>query len=111
MNESIITILGEELTIGFNMAVEIAFEEIAGIPFNTSELDTQKNSMALYMAAILTFNPKTKITFKDLVMKASASEINTLGEAVINAMKKWMAIPDVVDIDEKPKDDDEKPKN
>ena len=44
-------------------------------------------------------------------MKASASEINILGEAVINAMKKWMAIPDVVDIDEKPKDDDEKPKN
>jgi hypothetical protein len=37
MNESIITILGEELTIGFNMAVEIAFEEIAGIPFNTSD--------------------------------------------------------------------------
>lgn len=99
------------MTIGFNMAVEIAFEEIAGVPFNTSELETQKNSMALYMAAILTFNPQTKITFDEIVMKASASEINILGQAVINAMKKWMTIPDVVDIDEKPKDDGEKPKN
>ena len=93
------------------MAVEIAFEEIAGVPFNTDDLNTQKNSMALYMAAIITFNPKTKLTFDDIVMKATAAEINALSKAVIEAMTKWIAIPAVVGVDKQPKDDEDKPKN
>ena len=110
MSESTITILGEEIKIGFNMAVEIAYEEIAGIAFDLKELNSQKNSMALYMAAIITFNPDTKLTFDDIIMKATAAEISALGKAVVDAMEKWMKVPDVIPEDEH-KADDEQPKN
>lgn len=109
MSESTITILGEEIKIGFNMAVEIAYEEIAGKAFDLKELNNQKNSMALYMAAIITFNPDTKLTFDDIIMKATAAEISALGKAVVDAMEEWMKVPEVIPADEqKP---DEEPKN
>ena len=109
MSESTITILGEEIKIGFNMAVEIAYEEIAGKAFDLKELNSQKNSMALYMAAIITFNPNTKLTFDDIIMKATAAEISALGKAVVDAMEEWMKVPEVIPADEqKP---DEEPKN
>ena len=110
MNETTITILGEEIKIGFCMAVEIAYEEIAGKPFVLTELNSQKNSMALYMADIITFNPDTKLTFDDIVTKATAAEINALGKAVMKAMEKWMKVPDVIPPDEH-KADDEQQKN
>ena len=52
-----VKILGEEIAIKFNMAVEIGYEEILGEAFDVSQLDKQKNSLALYMSAILASNP------------------------------------------------------
>lgn len=106
-----ISILGECLTIRFNMAVEIAYEEISGKPFLLKDLDSQKNLMALYMAAIITCNPDTEITFEKLTQEASSHEITLLAEAVISAMTEWLKVPDVIEKDAEPTDEDEKPKN
>lgn len=105
-----INILGEEITIRFNMAVEIAYEEIAGKPFSLEELESQKNSVALYMAAIITNNLETSITFDRLITEARGEEITTLGAAVVDCMKDWMAIPSVVK-PEQTTDSDDQPKN
>ena len=109
MNETTITILGEDIKIGFCMAVELTYEEIAKKPFVLSELNSQQNSMALYMAAIITYNPDTNLSFDNIVRNASAAEINELGKAVMKAMEKCMKVPDV--IPEEEHKGDENPKN
>lgn len=91
-----ITILGEELSIKFNMAVEIGYEQIAERPFDLGDLVSQKNSLALYMAAILESNPDTKITVERLMREATGPEIEALSKAVIYAMTEWLHMPEVL---------------
>lgn len=110
MNEKKITILGEEITIKFNMAVELAYEEIAQKPFDLKELKSQKESLALYIAAIITNNPDTKITFERLVNEATGPEIALLQKTVIEAMTEWLQIPAVEPVDEAAAEGDQ-PKN
>lgn len=110
MNEKKITILGEEITIKFNMAVELAYEEIAQKPFDLKELKSQKESLALYIAAIITSNPDSKITFERLVNEATGPEIALLQKTVIEAMTEWLQIPAVEPVNEAPTEG-EQPKN
>ena len=91
-----IEILGEQITIKFNMAVEIAYEEIVGEPFTIEALKSQKNSAALYMSAILASKPDTKITMERLIHEADGPTISTLSTAIINAMSEWMKLPAVI---------------
>ena len=100
--EKQITILGENVTIRFCMAVEVAYEDITGEPFNVKSLDKQKNIAALCMAAIIVNNPDTKITADTFLRDVSAEEFNIIASAVIETMTDWMQIPSVV-----PKEDGE----
>ena len=110
--EKKITILGEEITIAFNMAVEMAYERITGSPFKLEDLKFKMNVMPLYMAAIIANNPDTKITFDDLSTKATKKEIMALDEAVSETMSDWLEIPSVIPEEKKPEgDDEEQPKN
>lgn len=111
-----IKILGEKLDIRFCMAVEIAYEEISGEPFDIDCLKMQKNSLCLGMAAIITANPDTEITISRLMNEASGREIGELNNAVIESMMEWLRTPKVVadqDAKETPADTDEaeKPRN
>ena len=101
-----ITILGETIDIQFNMAVELNYEEITGEAFSIEALSKMKNSVALYMAAILSANPDTTITVDRLLKEAKGPEIAALSTAVITAMTEWMQIPKVIK-DEEPKTEPE----
>jgi hypothetical protein len=107
--------LGEEIDIKFNMAVEIAYEEITGEPFNIEALSKTKNTVALDMAAIIVANPDTSISIEDLMTKANGKEIGDLNNAVIATMTEWLQIPKVaadVEAGEEQSDvNDEQPKN
>lgn len=110
--EKKITILGEEIAIAFNMAVEMAYERITGNPFKLEDLKFKMNVMPLYMAAVIANNPDTKITFDDLSTKATKKEIMALDQAVSETMSDWLEIPSVIPEDQKPEgDDEEQPKN
>lgn len=103
-----VTILGEEIDIRFCMAVEIAYEEITGEQFNIESLNSQKNSIALYMAAILTAKPDTEITVDRLMKEASGQEIVHVATAVVNSMTEWMRMPTIIpDDDPQPEDEEE----
>ena len=103
-----VKILGEEIAIKFNMAVEIGYEEILGEAFDVTQLDKQKNSLALYMSAILASNPETAITMDRLLTEASGPEIAQLSQAVIEAMTAWMELPAVMEEEKKEEGDAEK---
>ena len=91
-----IEILGEQITIKFNMAVEIAYEDMTGQPFTIDAMKSQKNSAALYMSAILVSKPDTQITMERLIHEADGPTISTLSTAIINAMSEWMKLPAVI---------------
>ena len=88
--EKKITILGEEVTLKFNMAVEISFEKITGKAFSECDMKMQENLVALYYACIVTNNPDTKLTIGDLVEKTSGKDIAILSTSVSEVMTAWM---------------------
>lgn len=99
MTEKRITILGEEVVIAFNMAVEIAYEEISGTTFDMDALSKTRNTVALYAATIIANNPDTKITLEDLMHKATMPEIMALRTSVLEAMAEWVKMPEVMQKD------------
>ena len=110
-----VKISNEEIDIQFNMAVEIAYEEVAGEPFNIESLSKMKNTMALCMAAIVAANPETGITMEYLLKNASVKEIGELKNAVTETMMEWLQIPKVIADaeakEEQPDVNEEQPKN
>ena len=108
--EKHITFLGEEVKIAFNMAVEIAYEEISGQMFDLDSLSKTKNTAILYAAAILANNPQSEVSVDDILFRATLPEIAELRTAVLDCMADWMKIPQVMK-EEKKAEEDEEPKN
>lgn len=91
-----INVLGRTIDIAYNMATQIAYEEITGKPFDVADMDRTGNTMALYYACIVANNKDTDITFDELIGNADASDITTLREAVTASFSDWCksAMPD-----------------
>ena len=111
-----LNILGEDIIIRFNMAVEIAYEDITGEAFSLQGIDKQKNSVALCMAAIIVNNPDTAITTDRFIKEISAVDYTNIVTAVVESMTEWMQIPAVLPKDDQPDeqhndDEGDTPKN
>lgn len=102
-----INLLGKEVNIAFNLATEIAYEQITGEAFGIEKLSFTTNAVALYMATIIANNPDIDITTEDIISKASGAEVKALSDAIYAEMKAWMNIPDVMEEKEEAKDEDE----
>ena len=106
--KKIITILGETLTIAFNMAVQISFEEITGKPFSDINTDSSKDNFALAYAAIIANNPDTNITAGNLMRDISGAELRDLMQAISDAAVEWNDMPaTLADEEDKNKDEPE----
>lgn len=92
----------------FNMAVELAYEEITDTPFNVADLKKQRNSLALCLASLVVADPATDVTVERLLHEATGQEIAELTKAVGEAMAEWLAIPAVM-AEEEPKEGDGSP--
>ena len=108
MNNKTVTILGHELNISFNMAVEIEYEELSGKPFDLQQMDTQKATMQLCFAVLKVSNDKVPFTFEELNRKATFRETTALKAAVIEAMNEWLGIPAVMAEEAQPAPEEEK---
>lgn len=91
-----IKLLGKEVNIAFNLATEIAYEQITKEAFGIEKLNFTKNAVALYMAAIIANNPDMDITTDDLISKASGAEVKALSDAIYEEMRVWMDVPAVM---------------
>ena len=93
MKKQQITLLGETLTIVFNMACQIAFEEITGKPFSDFDSNKSKDILALDYAVISVNNPDTNITADRLMREANAQDMKTLNNAITAALMEWNDMP------------------
>lgn len=100
-----VTILGETVVIDYCLAVEIAYEEISGVPFDGQDIVKRKTMIVLALAAIVTANPDTAITLDRLMKEATADEILALTNAVMESSMAWYKIPSVME--EQPQASDE----
>ena len=105
--KKILTILGQEVTIMFNMAVQISFEEITGKSFREINTDSSKDNFALAYAAIIANNPDTSITVDNLIHDASGAELNAVIKAISDSFIEWNNVPETF-ADEEDKKEAEK---
>ena len=103
--KKILTILGQEVTIMFNMAVQISFEEITGKAFSDINTDSSKDNFALAYAAIIANNPDTSITADNLMRDISGTELKDLLQAISDAAVEWNGMPATLADDEDKKKD------
>jgi len=106
-----INILGHELNVTFNMAVEIEYEEMSGKPFDLESMNTQKTTMQLCYASLKIANNKVPFTFEQMNGKLSFSETADLKNKVIYAMNEWLGIPAVMAEEEQAQPAGEEEKN
>ena len=107
-----INVLGEEITIRFNMAVQMNYEEITdGRPFDLEDLKLKKFVMCLYAAAIIINNPDTKITLERLAYEATNEDIKTIDEAVADCLNDWLKVPKIIPEEKHEEDEGDQPKN
>ena len=104
--KKILTILGQEVTIMFNMAVQISFEEITGKAFSDINTDSSKDNFALAYAAIIANNPDTNITADNLMRDISGAELKELLQAICDAAVEWNEMPATLADDEDKKKDE-----
>lgn len=88
--------MNHELNIAFNMATQIAYEELANKPFSIDDLSHVKHTVTLYYAAIIANNPDTTFTIDQLLHEATAHDIGILRDAVISEFSSWCKIPELV---------------
>ena len=86
--------MGKDVVVCYNMATLIAYKEITGNNFDVADLNKTSNAMALYQACIIANNPETDITLDDLLKDATAKEIKTLQDAVLDSFKEWCGVAD-----------------
>lgn len=84
-----INIMGHVVTVQYNMATQIAYEEIMNTPFDVSAFEKSSNMLALFYACVVANNPQTKLTFDDLMLRATAADITLLRNAVVESFTEW----------------------
>lgn len=95
-----ITILGQQVNIAYNIATQIFFEDLTGIALTDANMNVTRNAMALYYAAIAVNNKDIDLSIDDLYYKASGDEIASLRVAVTEAVAEWSKIPGASDDEE-----------
>lgn len=109
--KKILTILGQEVTIMFNMAVQISFEEITGKPFSEIDTNVSKDSLALAYSAIIANNPDCNITVDNLMHDASGAELNAVIKAISDSFVEWNKVPETLADEEDKKEEEKKKKD
>ena len=88
-----ITILGQQVTLAFNLGAQIAWEESTGQAFDLQHITTRKATIALYMACIMAGDQQTTITMDQLLFDLTFDEMQTLDAAVSELIREWYHIP------------------
>ena len=107
--KKILAILGQEVTIMFNLAVQISFDEITGKAFSEIDTNVSKDSLALAYSAIIANNPDCNITVDNLMHDASGAELNGVIKAISDSFVEWNKVPETL-ADEEDKKEEEKKK-
>jgi len=95
MKKETIKLLGEDVVVAFNLAVQIAYEDITEKPFVLTEINGRKQQAALYMAVIIANNPETKITMDSLLSEASFEDLQLLDVTIGAMIREWYNIPNL----------------
>lgn len=109
-----ITIAGVQYPVQFDLDTIMLFEEIVEHSFFADEFKTLKSQMALTVAAALSADKDTKLTIDTML---GAKDVQAYTEAVtaytqvMEMAGDFFKVPAVEPKDEKPSDDEEKPKN
>lgn len=98
-----LTINGEELTISFNLATEIAYADLTGKDFNPTELfdeqgnTTSSDAIKIALASLIANNPDSQIDEHYILYEAPREEITRLVSLVFMEMFAWLKVPAIAE--------------
>lgn len=98
-----IKINGEDLTIKFNFATELSYEELTGKVFDAGEIlpqdETPKSAdvIKLALACVIANNPDAKTDGEYILHEATREEVTELIQATIKEMMVWLGVPTIAE--------------
>lgn len=101
----------DTLAIAFNMGVQLVYEDITGKAFELTDLTTTRLRISLYYAVIVFNNPEITLELSDMLSIGTPEDFATIDSAILDCMKNWYHIPEVMEEKEERKTDDEEKKN
>lgn len=100
-----ITINGEELTITFNFATELSYEQLTGKAFDAADLIPSKEGgepksadiIKVAIACLIANNPDAATDSDYVLYKATRAEVRDLVTAVVAEMMTWLGVPAIAE--------------
>lgn len=109
-----ITINNQELTIAFNFATELAYEDLTGKAFSPVDIIPEKGQepkasdfIKIALACIIANNPDSPIDSDYILHKATRKEVTKLITLTIREMMAWITVPAIAE-EHVPEPSDEK---
>jgi len=91
-----ITVGGREVPVTFTLGTLLSYEEIAGKPFIGETFDRFRERVALVLAAIVSADPETEVTFENIIATDNFADISAGFETVSRMATAFFEMPKVV---------------
>lgn len=88
-------ILGKQVELSYNLATQIAYEQLTDKPFDPDDFRSTKSIVLLIMACIIANNKDVEISLDELTRELSSEEFIDLAKAVFELYAEWNHIPSV----------------
>lgn len=92
-------VLGRDVIIAYNLATQIAYEQLTDSPLEPDDFKSTKNIVLLIMACIIANNSDVEISLEELTHKLTGEEFIDLAKVVLELYAEWNHIPSVAATD------------
>ena len=92
-------VLGRDVTIAYNLATQIAYEQLTDKTLEPDDFKSTKNIVLLIMACIIANNSDIEISLEELTHKLTGEEFIDLAKIVLELYAEWNHIPSVAAAD------------
>lgn len=99
MKKITINVLGRDVIIAYNLATQIAYEQLTDRPLEPDDFKRTKNIVLLIMACIIANNSDIEINLEELTHKLTGEEFIGLAKVVLELYAEWNHIPSVAATD------------
>lgn len=92
-------VLGRDVIIAYNLATQIAYEQLTDRPLQPDDFKNAKNIVLLIMACIIANNIDVEISLEELTHNLTGEEFIDLAKVVFELYAEWNHIPSVAATD------------
>ena len=92
-------VLGRDVILAYNLATQIAYEQLTDRPLEPDDFKNTKNIVLLIMACIIANNSDVEISLEELTHNLTGEEFIDLAKDALELYAEWNRIPSVAATD------------